>query len=102
MKSNAQEFLIQAKGNEPVVTEIAQNIDTLDDLWLELRSGATARQTFLTDCLQRAETFWHEFEKSQNIVAELRQDIDSIHLNTQIEPILIIILLLNINILLGG
>lgn len=69
-----------------IYLEIAQNIETLDDLWLELRSSATARQNFLTECLQRAEVFWKEFENAQNIVADLRQQIDSIQLNTHIEP----------------
>lgn len=51
-----------------------------------MHSGAAAQQTFLMDCLKRAEFFWQEFEKCQNIVGELCQDIEVIQLNTQIEP----------------
>lgn len=51
-----------------------------------MRSSATERQNFLTECLQRAEIFWKEFENAQSTVGELRQQIDSIQLNTQIEP----------------
>uniref|UniRef100_A0A915EK72 Uncharacterized protein n=1 Tax=Ditylenchus dipsaci TaxID=166011 RepID=A0A915EK72_9BILA len=66
MKESAQEVLTQSKASEPLVREIAQNIEVLDDLWLELQSGATIRQQILVQCLQKAEPFWLEYEKCQN------------------------------------
>lgn len=97
MKSNAQEVLLQAKGNEPAVRglnlnkyflfkkivfnlEISQNIDVLDDLWLELNSNSAARHNFLTETLNRAKLFWAEYEKCQNAIHLLSQNFDSVQL----------------------
>ncbi|KAI3410026.1 hypothetical protein GPALN_006390 [Globodera pallida] len=78
MKAQAQEVLARAGPNQqPMVADMSQRLEEMDQRWLELHSGAEYRRTHLEALLPVTEHFWAQLEAVQQSIATVRQRADA-------------------------